>query len=238
MYRIKTFDRIAERGLHKFSADVFEVGEDVEEAHAILLRSHKLNQENADGGLLAVARAGAGVNNVPVEACSRRGIVVFNTPGANANSVKELVVAAMLLGSRDVVGGINFVEGIPQGQPDLHTLVESNKKLFRGHEIQGKTLGIVGLGNIGSRVARAALDLGMEVVGYDPALSVSRCMASAKPSLADAKPAQAVSAFRLCHPARAVDGEHHWSGEPRQPHTVPRRRDTAELRARGSRQRG
>ncbi len=173
MYRIKTFDRIAERGLHKFSADVFEVGEDVEEAHAILLRSHKLNQENADGGLLAVARAGAGVNNVPVEACSRRGIVVFNTPGANANSVKELVVAAMLLGSRDVVGGINFVEGIPQGQPDLHTLVESNKKLFRGHEIQGKTLGIVGLGNIGSRVARAALDLGMEVVGYDPALSVS-----------------------------------------------------------------
>jgi len=173
MYRIKTFDRIAERGLDKFSADGFEVGADVDEAHAILLRSHKLSRESADGGLLAVARAGAGVNNVPVEACSQRGIVVFNTPGANANSVKELVVAAMLLGSRDVVGGIKFVDDIPKGQPDLHKLVESSKKRFRGHEIQGKTLGIVGLGNIGSRVARAALDLGMDVVGYDPALSVS-----------------------------------------------------------------
>lgn len=173
MYRIKTFNRIAERGLDRFHADGYEVGADVSWPHAILLRSHKLGADDAQRGLLAVARAGAGTNNVPVDACTKRGIVVFNTPGANANSVKELVLAAILLGSRDIIGGIKFVDDIPKSERDVHQLVESNKKAFRGHEIQGRTLGIVGLGNIGSRVARAALDLGMDVVGYDPALSVS-----------------------------------------------------------------
>ena len=173
MYRIKTFNQIAERGLRRFRADDYEVGADLSGSHAILLRSHKLKGDDANPELLAVARAGAGTNNVPVDAYTKRGIVVFNTPGANANSVKELVLAAMLLGSRDIVGGIKFVDDIPKGQSDLNQLVEANKKMFRGNEIQGKTLGIVGLGNIGSRVARAALDLGMDVVGYDPALSVS-----------------------------------------------------------------
>ena len=173
MYRIKTFNQIARRGLERFRADAFDVGSDQPGPHAILLRSHKLEDSDANAELLAVARAGAGTNNIPVDDFTTRGIVVFNTPGANANSVKELVLAAMLLGSRDIVGGIKFVDDIPKGQSDVHQLVESNKKTFRGHEIQGKTLGIVGLGNIGSRVARAALDLGMEVVGYDPALSVS-----------------------------------------------------------------
>ena len=173
MYRIKTFNQIAERGLRRFRADDYEVGADLSGSHAILLRSHKLKGDDANRELLAVARAGAGTNNVPVDDYTKRGIVVFNTPGANANSVKELVLAAMLLGSRDIVGGIKFVDDIPKGQSDLNQLVEANKKMFRGNEIQGKTLGIVGLGNIGSRVARAALDLGMGVVGYDPALSVS-----------------------------------------------------------------
>ena len=149
------------------------MGREVSDPHAILLRSHKLNVDDATRNLLAVARAGAGINNVPVDEYSDRGIVVFNTPGANANSVKELVVAAMLLGSRDIVGGIKFVDAIEEGAKDLHSLVESNKKSFRGNEIQGRTLGVVGLGNVGSRVARAALDLGMQVVGYDPFLSVS-----------------------------------------------------------------
>ena len=163
----------SDRGLERFSANRFEVAENVNEPHAILLRSHKLGIGDANAGLLAVARAGAGTNNIPVDDYTKLGIVVLNTPGANANSVKELVVAAMLLGSRDIVGGIKFVDGIPKGQKDLHQLVESSKKTYRGNEIQGRTLGIVGLGNIGSRVARAALDLGMGVVGYDPALSVS-----------------------------------------------------------------
>ena len=173
MHRIKTFNQIAQRGLRRFNRERFEVGREVSDPHAILLRSHKLNVDDATRNLLAVARAGAGINNVPVDEYSDRGIVVFNTPGANANSVKELVVAAMLLGSRDIVGGIKFVDAIEEGAKDLHSLVESNKKSFRGNEIQGRTLGVVGLGNVGSRVARAALDLGMQVVGYDPFLSVS-----------------------------------------------------------------
>ena len=173
MHRIKTFNRIAERGLDRFPRERFDVREDIDEPHAILLRSHRLGLDDANPDLLAVARAGAGTNNIPVDEYTELGIVVFNTPGANANSVKELVVAALLLGSRDIVGGIKFVDGIPKGQKDLHQLVESSKKTYRGNEIQGRTLGIVGLGNIGSRVARAALDLGMEVVGYDPSLSVS-----------------------------------------------------------------
>lgn len=173
MYRIKTFNQIAQRGLKRFDQGPFQVDSDSRDPHAILLRSHKLNIEDAGPDLLAIARAGAGTNNIPVQELGARGIVVFNTPGANANSVKELVIAAMLLGSRDILGGIKFVDGIAEGQDDLNRLVESKKKTFRGNEIQGKTLGIVGLGNIGSRVARAALDLGMDVVGYDPFLSVS-----------------------------------------------------------------
>jgi len=173
MYRIKTFNRIAEPGLNRFSTDGYEVGTDISWPHAILLRSHQLGADDTERGLLAVARAGAGTNNVPVDECTKRGVVVFNTPGANANSVKELVLAAILLGSRDIIGGIKFVGDIPKSEREVHELVEANKKAFRGHELQGRTLGIVGLGNIGSRVASAALDLGMHVVGYDPALSVS-----------------------------------------------------------------
>ncbi len=174
MHKVKTYNAIAAAGLDRFQTDKFSVGADVEQPDAILLRSHKLAVEELNSGLTAIARAGAGVNNVPVEACSEQGIVVFNTPGANANSVKELVITALLLASRDVVGGISYVRSLSNvtDEAELNKLVEAEKKKFKGRELVGKSLGVVGLGAIGSLVARAALNLGMNVLGFDPALSV------------------------------------------------------------------
>jgi len=174
IHKIRTFNQIAVKGLERFSRDRFEVSSDSADPHAILLRSYKLAADDLNPGLRAVARAGAGVNNVPVEACTKRGIVVFNTPGANANSVKELVLAALLLASRDVVGGMGYVRSLAgiADEAELNRLVEAEKKRFKGRELKGKLLGVVGLGAIGSMVARAALDLGMEVLGFDPAISV------------------------------------------------------------------
>jgi D-3-phosphoglycerate dehydrogenase len=174
MYKIRTFNTIAVRGLERFSRDTYEVGSEISDPHAILLRSHKLSAESLTPSLRAVARAGAGVNNVPVDACTNAGIVVFNTPGANANAVKELVLAALLLASRDLVGGIEYVRTLRGISDDveLNRLVEAEKKRFKGRELYGRSLGVVGLGAIGSMVARAALDLGMNVFGYDPAISV------------------------------------------------------------------
>ena len=173
-YNIKTYNAIAPVGLQRFAAGDYTVGPDMEGADAMLLRSHKLSADELTPGLRAIARAGAGVNNVPVEACSQAGIVVFNTPGANANSVKELVLTGLLLASRDVLGGVNYVRSLAgvSDEAELNKLVEAEKKKFKGRELIGKTLGVVGLGAIGSMVARAALDLGMDVLGYDPALSV------------------------------------------------------------------
>jgi D-3-phosphoglycerate dehydrogenase len=174
MYKIKTYNQIAVRGLERFPRDGYEVGSEISDPHAMLLRSHKLDVSELTPSLRAVARAGAGVNNVPVDACTEQGIVVFNTPGANANSVKELVLAALLIASRDIVGGIQYVQSLAgiEDEAELNRLVEAEKKRFRGRELYGKALGVVGLGAIGSLVARAALDLGMEVLGYDPAISV------------------------------------------------------------------
>ena len=174
MHKVRTFNQIAVRGLERFPRDRFEVGSEIPDPDAILLRSHKLAENQLNEHLRAVARAGAGVNNVPVESCTERGVVVFNTPGANANSVKELVLAALLLSARDVVGGVEFVGGLAGGmaEPEMHRLVEAEKKQFRGEELFGKTLGVVGLGAIGSLVAQASLDLGMDVLGFDPAISV------------------------------------------------------------------
>ncbi|MEE8079049.1 MAG: phosphoglycerate dehydrogenase [Pseudomonadales bacterium] len=174
MYKVRTFNQIAVRGLDRFSRDTYEVGSEISDPHAILLRSHKLAATDLTSNLLAVARAGAGVNNVPVASCTEQGIVVFNTPGANANSVKELVLAALLLASRDLVGGIEYVRSLKgvTDEAELNRLVEAEKKRFKGRELYGKSLGVVGLGAIGSLVARAALDLGMDVLGYDPAISV------------------------------------------------------------------
>ncbi len=174
MYRIRTFDNIAERGIAAFAADEFQVAEDLKSPHAILLRSHNLKIDELDKHVAAVARAGAGVNNIPVDVCTERGIVVFNTPGANANSVKEIVLAALLLSVRDIVGGMRFVRTLQdvKEEIDVGAKVESEKKRFRGRELTGRTLGVIGLGSVGSLVAKAALDLGMDVVGYDPALSI------------------------------------------------------------------
>lgn len=174
MYKIKTYNQIAVRGLERFSRDAYEVGSEINDPHAVLLRSHKLAAAELTPSLLAVARAGAGVNNVPVEACTEQGVVVFNTPGANANSVKELVLAALLIAARDIVGGVQYVQSLGgiDDESELNRLVETEKKRFKGRELYGKSLGVVGLGAIGSLVARAALDLGMDVLGYDPAISV------------------------------------------------------------------
>jgi D-3-phosphoglycerate dehydrogenase len=174
MYKVRTFNQIALRGLERFPRERFEVGSEIADPHAILLRSYPLTAEHLSPSLRAVARAGAGVNNVPVEQCTQHGVVVFNTPGANANSVKELVLAALLLSARDVLGGIDFVGGIGAvaDHRELDRVVEAEKKRFAGQELYGKTLGVVGLGAIGSLVAEVGLRLGMTVLGYDPAISV------------------------------------------------------------------
>ena len=174
MQRIKTYNTISAKGLDRFERERYEVGQDIAHPDALLLRSHKLQATEILDSVTAIARAGAGVNNIPLAACSERGIPVFNTPGANANAVKELVAAAMLLASRDIVGGIAFAQAQDPGisAQDMNTLMEQEKKRFAGTELAGKTLGVVGLGSIGSLVARLGLDFGMEVVGFDPALSV------------------------------------------------------------------
>jgi D-3-phosphoglycerate dehydrogenase len=174
LYRIKTFNAISERGLERFPKDRYEVDADIGDADAILLRSHKLDVNAVNGNLKAVARAGAGVNNVPVADCTEHGVVVFNTPGANANAVKELVLCGLLLASRGIIPGIGFANsqtGI-HDYGELSRLMEQEKKRFKGNEIAGKTLGVIGLGAIGSLVAEMAIGLGMKVHGYDPALSV------------------------------------------------------------------
>lgn len=174
MFRIQTYNNIAPAGLACFRAGEFEVGTRFEVPDAILLRSHSLHGLEIPPSLLAVARAGAGVNNIPVDALTPHGIVVFNTPGGNANAVKELVAAALLLSSRDILGGSSYVQSLGEiREPDeLASLLERDKKRFAGSEIAGKTLGVVGLGAIGSMVANLALELGMKVAGYDPAISV------------------------------------------------------------------
>lgn len=174
MLSIRTYNQISSKGLDRFPRDRYRIGGDVEGPQGYILRSHKLHGEAIPDSLLAVARAGAGVNNIPVPEYSARGVVVFNTPGANANAVKELVITGMLLASRDIFAGMNYVQGLTQIQDDaaMATLLEKEKSRFAGSEILGKTLGVVGLGAIGAVVANMALELGMRVVGYDPALSV------------------------------------------------------------------
>ncbi len=174
MHRIQVFNSIADKGLSIFPAGDYQIGDAVADPDAILLRSHKLDPAAVDGALRAVARAGAGTNNVPVKECTEAGVVVFNTPGANANAVKELVLCGLLLASRGIVPGIRFAEdnGGRGDAAEYARLIESGKKQFKGSEIAGKTLGVIGLGAIGSRVAEMGIRLGMRVLGYDPALSV------------------------------------------------------------------
>ncbi|WP_331345508.1 phosphoglycerate dehydrogenase [Cellvibrio sp. UBA7661] len=174
MFKIKTYNAISVKGLNRFPRDKYEVASDIGAPDAYILRSHKLHGEPLPESVKAVARAGAGTNNVPVEEYTKKGVVVFNSPGANANAVKELVLAGMLLGSRGIVSGMQYVNGLTHmtDADEMSKLLEKEKSNFAGMEIQGKTLGIVGLGAIGSLIADAALALGMNVVGFDPALSV------------------------------------------------------------------
>ena len=174
MYKIRTYNSLAAKGLDRFHSGQYQVGPEVPGADALMLRSQKLQDETIDESVVAVARAGAGVNNIPVAEYAKHGVVVFNTPGANANAVKELVAAALLLGSRDIFGGMNYVQtlGDIDDSAQMHKLLEANKKRFAGSELAGLTLGVVGLGAIGALVANMALELGMKVAGFDPAISI------------------------------------------------------------------
>ncbi len=174
MFRIRTYNRIAVRGLDRFDRRSFEVGGDIGHPDAFLIRSQALHELAFPDTLLAIARAGAGVNNVPLARCSAAGVVVFNTPGANANAVKELVVAGMLLSARGILPGIAYASGLASmtDSAQMSALLEKEKARFAGFELKGRTLGVVGLGAIGSLVADIALALGMKVLGFDPALSI------------------------------------------------------------------
>ncbi len=173
MFNIKTLNEISPVYKNVLAADKFTVGKDIENPDAIIVRSAAMHDLPVPEKLLAVGRAGAGYNNIPVEDYGRRGVVVFNTPGANANAVKELAIAALLLASRDIVGGIEWAQTLKGQGAAVAKLVEKGKNQFVGPEIMGKTLGVIGLGGVGGLVANAAADLKMRVLGYDPYISVA-----------------------------------------------------------------
>lgn len=170
-YKVKLLNNIAKAATDLLPKELYEVGEQVQSPDAIIVRSADMHAYERNPELVAIARAGAGVNNIPLEECAKDGVVVFNTPGANANAVKELVICALLLCGRDVLGGITWARNLAGCCEDVEPTVEKGKKNFVGGEIAGKTLGVVGLGAIGVKVANAAVSLGMKVKGYDPMLS-------------------------------------------------------------------
>ena len=172
MFNILTLNKIAEAGINCFDKDTYNVSGDVEKPDGILVRSASLHEMEFPKSLKAIARAGAGVNNIPLDRCSGEGIVVFNTPGANANAVKELVIAGLIISSRRIIDAVQWVNTLKDKGEEVPKLVEKGKSQFAGPEIKGKTLGVIGLGAIGVLVANSARRLGMEVYGYDPYLSV------------------------------------------------------------------
>jgi D-3-phosphoglycerate dehydrogenase len=172
MFKVKTLNNISVFGLERLPRDRYEVASDVQNPDALLLRSADLHKVEIPASVKAIARAGAGTNNIPVAAMSLRGVPVFNAPGANSNAVKELVLASMLLAARNIAPALEFVRGLSGDDNELHKLVEDGKKNYVGFELPGRTLGVIGLGAIGVKVANAALELGMQVYGYDPAMTV------------------------------------------------------------------
>ncbi|OGI11049.1 MAG: 3-phosphoglycerate dehydrogenase [Candidatus Margulisbacteria bacterium GWF2_35_9] len=172
MYKILKLNKIATEGLSIFPIDDYETGTEIANPDAILLRSFDMHEMKLPASLLAVGRAGAGVNNIPIDKCAEKGIVVFNSPGANANAVKELVLAGLFLASRDVFLGLEYAQSIKGKGDEVPALIEKNKGNYAGIEISGKTLGVIGLGKIGVMVANAAEALGMKVIGFDPFISV------------------------------------------------------------------
>lgn len=176
MFKIQTLNKIDSEGLNKLPLSDYEIASELPNPDAIVLRSFKMHDMEMPASLKAIARAGAGVNNIPIDKCTEDGIVVFNTPGANANGVKELVIAGLLMSSRDIVGGINWGQTLIGEGDAVPSLIEKGKKNFAGQEIKGKTLAVIGLGAIGVLVANAAKALGMNVVGYDPYISVKHAL--------------------------------------------------------------
>jgi len=174
MYKVLTLNNIAVAGLRRLPRDRYEVGTEIANPDAILLRSHDLHQMEIPESVAAIGRAGAGVNNIPIEAMSARGIPVFNAPGANANAVKELAVAGLLLGARNLYDARDYVRDLGGAGEELEQAVEAGKKKFVGFELPGRTLGVIGLGAVGVQVANVALSLGMKVVGFDPQITVRR----------------------------------------------------------------
>jgi D-3-phosphoglycerate dehydrogenase len=172
MFRIQTFNNIAVRGLDRFPRDRYEVASSLTEPDAIMLRSHNLHATPVPESVMAVGRAGSGVNNIPVQALSDRGVAVFNAPGANANAVKELVIGGLLLAARNLLPASEYLRGLDAHASDFQKLVEDGKKRFVGFELPGRTLGVIGLGAIGVKIANAARALGMQVIGYDPKITV------------------------------------------------------------------
>ncbi|HUX11794.1 MAG TPA: 3-phosphoglycerate dehydrogenase, partial [Spirochaetia bacterium] len=172
MFKVQTLNNISSKGLSRFPHESYSLAEDIADPQAIILRSYNLHDRPIPDSVLAIARAGAGVNNIPVTDCTKRGIIVFNTPGANANSVKELVIAALLLSARGIHPGLSWTGTLGGKGNEVAKLVEKEKARFAGTEILGKKLGVVGLGAIGAMVANAAIGMGMEVIGFDPFISV------------------------------------------------------------------
>lgn len=176
MYKIQTLNKIDEQGLGRLPKENYQIIDDAENPDAIILRSYKMHDMEIPSSVKAIARAGAGVNNIPIEKCTDQGIVVFNTPGANANGVKELVVAGLMLASRDIAGAIEWAKSLKGKGDEVASLVEAGKKNFAGDEIRRKTLAVIGLGAIGVLVANAAQALGMRVIGFDPYMSVKAAL--------------------------------------------------------------
>ena len=172
MYKIQTFNNIAVAGLRRFPRELYEVSSEMQTPDAMILRSYNLHNHDIPASVAAIGRAGAGVNNIPVEAMSKRGVPVFNAPGANANAVKELAVAGLLIAARNLCDAREYTRGLSEEGDALNKAVEAGKKRFVGFELPGRTLGVIGLGAIGVQVANVALSLGMKVVGYDPKITV------------------------------------------------------------------
>ncbi len=194
MFKVKLMNKIAKVGTDVLSREKYEIGENVENEDAVLVRSAALHEMPIGENLKAIARCGAGVNNIPIENCTKAGVVVFNTPGANANAVKELAIAALILASRDLIGGVEWVKTL-KGQENVAKAVEAGKSAFVGHELAGKTLGVIGLGAIGGMVANAAISLGMSVMGYDPYITAKAAWSLA-PSVKQA--ADYAEIFKTC----------------------------------------
>ena len=212
MFKVRTYNQISAKGLDRFPRENYEIASEFNTPDAILLRSQKMHDEVVADSVKAVGRAGAGVNNIPVADYTHRGIVVFNTPGANANAVKELVASSLFLSSRDIFGGMNYVQGLTDmtDAGEMAKLLEKQKKQFAGCEVAGKRLGVVGLGAIGALVANMAVELGMEVFGYDPAISVEAAWRLSRrvQKMENLQSLLAQSDFITLH-VPAIDATHH-----------------------------